>query len=67
MVATYKDETVIHTEIPVPRRTFYSKYIKRLLDIIISGCAIVVLSPVLLVICVLELIYHGRPIFYIDQ
>lgn len=67
MAATYKDETVIHTEIPVPRRTFYSKYIKRLLDIIISGCAIVVLSPVLLVICVLELIYHGRPIFYIDQ
>lgn len=67
MAATYKDDTVIHTEIPTPRKTFYSKYIKRLLDIVISGCAILVLSPVLLVICVLELIYHGRPIFYIDQ
>lgn len=67
MAAEYKDDTVIHTEIPVPRKTFYSKYIKRLLDIILSGCAILMLSPVLLVICVFELIYHGRPIFYIDQ
>ena len=67
MATKYKDDTVIHTEIPVPRKTFYSKYIKRLLDIVLSGFAILVLSPVLLVICVLELIYHGRPIFYIDQ
>jgi len=67
MAAVYKDETVIHTEIPVPRKTLYSKYIKRLLDIILSGGAILVLSPVLLVICLLELIYHGRPVFYIDQ
>jgi len=61
------DDQVIHTEIPHPRKTIYSKYIKRLLDIILSGMAIVVLSPLLLVLCVLELIYHGRPIFYIDQ
>lgn len=67
MVAKYKDDTVVHTEIPVPRKTFYSKYTKRLLDIILSGCAILVLSPVLLIIYVLELIYHGRPVFYIDQ
>lgn len=67
MAVEYKDDSVIHTEIPVPRKTIYSKYIKRLLDIILSGCAILVLSPVLLVICVLELIYHGRPILYIDQ
>ena len=67
MAAAYKDATVIHTEIPIPRKTLYSKYIKRLLDIILSGCAILVLSPVLLVICILELIYHGRPVFYVDQ
>ncbi len=67
MAATYKDDTVIHTEIPSPRRTIYSKYIKRLLDVALSGCAILVLSPVLLIIYVLELIYHGRPVFYIDQ
>jgi len=67
MAVAYKNDTVIHTEIPTPRKTFYSKYIKRVLDIILSGLAILVLSPVLLVICVLELIYHGRPIFYIDK
>lgn len=67
MAAAYRDDTVIHTDIPVPRKTFYSKYVKRLLDIVLSGCAIVALSPVLLVICLLELKYHGRPIFYIDQ
>ena len=67
MAAAYKDDTVIHTEIPVPRHTVYSKYIKRLLDIILSSCAILILSPVLIVICILELIYHGRPVFYIDQ
>lgn len=67
MAAAYKDDTVIHTEIPVPCNSLYSRYIKRLLDILLSGMAILLLSPVLLVICVLELIYHGRPIFYIDQ
>lgn len=67
MAAEYKDETVIHTEIPIPRKTIYSKYIKRLLDIILSGCAILILNPILLAICILELIYHGRPVFYVDQ
>lgn len=67
MASEYKDETVIYTEIPSPRKTIYSKYIKRLLDIVLSGCAILFLSPVLLIICILELIYHGKPVFYIDQ
>lgn len=67
MAAAYYDDQVIHTEIPKPRKTLYSRYIKRLLDILLSGLAIVALSPVLLVICVLELIYHGRPVFYVDQ
>ncbi|MBR3079599.1 MAG: sugar transferase [Prevotella sp.] len=34
---------------------------------VLSGFAIIVLSPLLLILCILELIYHGRPIFYIDQ
>ena len=34
---------------------------------VLSGLAIIVLSPLLLVLCILELIYHGRPIFYIDK
>jgi len=57
----------IRTDIPTPKNSLYSKYIKRLLDIVLSGMAILVLSPVLLIICILELIYHGRPIFYIDK
>ncbi|MBR5231944.1 MAG: sugar transferase [Clostridia bacterium] len=57
----------IRTDIPVPRNSLYTRYIKRLLDIVLSGTAILVLSPALLVICILELIYHGRPIFYLDK
>lgn len=61
------DDKRIHTEIPHPKETIYSKYIKRILDVILSGVAIAVLSPLLLILCILELIFHGRPIFYIDK
>ena len=61
------DESIIRTDIPKPRKTFYSQYIKRFLDVVLSGLAIVVLSPVLLIIAVLELIFHGRPVLYIDK
>ena len=57
----------IRTDIPTPKKSLYSRYIKRGLDIFLSGMAILVLSPVLLIIVVLELIYHGRPIFYVDK
>lgn len=57
----------IRNDIPTPKNTLYSKYIKRLLDIILSGIAILILSPVLLVIAILELIYHGKPIVYVDK
>ncbi len=57
----------IRTDIPTPKNSLYSRYIKRLLDILLSGMAILVLSPVLLVIGALELIYHGRPIFYMAE
>lgn len=67
MFAPPYDDRVIHTEIPHPRETVYSKYIKRLLDIALSGLALVVLSPLLLLLCILELIFHGRPVFYIDK
>lgn len=57
----------IRTDIPTPKNSLYSRYIKRLLDILLSGMAILVLSPVLLIISILELIYHGRPIFYMGE
>lgn len=50
--------------IPQPRRTFYSLIVKRCLDILLSGLALLCLSPLLLILCILELIFHGSPIFY---
>lgn len=47
-----------------PVNSFYSKYIKRILDIILSSISILVLSPVFVVVICLELIYHGKPVFY---
>ena len=60
-------EMEIRTDIPTPKNSFYSKYIKRLLDIVLSGGAILVLSPVLLIIFILEYIYHGSPAVYVDK
>lgn len=57
----------IRTDIPTPKKSFYSRFVKRFLDIVLSGGAILVLSPLLLVIVVCELIFHGRPIFYMDK
>lgn len=42
----------------------YAKYIKRLLDIIISLTAIIVLSPVLLVVAILVRIKLGSPVLF---
>lgn len=61
------EEMEIRTDIPQPKDSFYTRYGKRLLDILLSGAAILALSPVLLIIVILELIYHGAPVFYIDK
>lgn len=45
-------------------RSFYSIVLKRLIDIILSGCAILVLSPIMIVVAILELVCHGRPVIY---
>ena len=54
-------------EIPKVKRTLYTVIIKRVFDIILSGTAIIILSPLLLILSVLELIYHGRPIVFSQQ
>ena len=66
MTNTAEKQTV-RTDIPTPKDTIYTRYIKRLLDILLSGFAILVLSPVLIAIIVLELVFHGRPVFYMDK
>ncbi len=55
------------SNIPKPKKTLYSQVIKRIIDFILSVVALICLSPLLLVICVLELVFHGRPIFYSQE
>lgn len=42
----------------------YRKWIKRCLDFLLSLCGIIVLSPVLLVLCILVRVKLGSPIFF---
>lgn len=46
------------------KKTFYSIFLKRFFDILLSFFAIVFLSPLILVLCILELFIHGAPVFY---
>ena len=55
---------MIKEELPKVKSTYYTKYIKRLLDIILSGSAILFLSPLLLTVYILELRFHGKPAIY---
>ena len=45
----------------------YEKYIKRLLDIVLSLCAIIVLSPVMLITALLVRIKLGSPVIFCQQ
>lgn len=45
----------------------YEKYIKRLLDIVLSLCAIIVLSPVMFIIALLVRIKLGSPVIFCQQ
>jgi Sugar transferases involved in lipopolysaccharide synthesis len=49
------------------RASFYEKYIKRLLDIIMSGFALIVLLPVLLVTAILVRIKLGSPVIFCQE
>ena len=46
---------------------FYEKYIKRLLDIVLSGCALIVLSPLLLVTAILARVKLGSPVIFCQE
>ena len=45
----------------------YARYIKRILDILLSGCALVVLSPVLLIVAVLVRTKLGSPVIFSQE
>ncbi len=42
----------------------YARYIKRILDVLLSGCALIVLSPVLLIVAVWVRIKLGSPVIF---
>ena len=46
---------------------FYEKYIKRLLDIVLSGLALVILSPLLLVTASLVRVKLGSPVIFCQE
>lgn len=46
------------------KASFYEKYIKRLLDILLSGMALICLSPVLLVTAILVRVKLGSPVIF---
>lgn len=49
------------------RRTFYDKYIKRIIDFILSAVAIVILSPVLLIVALVVRVKLGTPVIFKQQ
>jgi lipopolysaccharide/colanic/teichoic acid biosynthesis glycosyltransferase len=46
---------------------FYEKYIKRLIDILISGAALIILSPILLIVAILVRVKLGSPVIFHQQ
>ena len=49
------------------KASFYEKYIKRLMDIVLSGGALIVLSPVLLVTAILVRTKLGSPVIFCQE
>lgn len=45
-------------------KKIYEKYVKRVLDIVLSGCALIVLSPVFLIVAMLVKIKLGSPVIF---
>lgn len=48
----------------IKANSFYAKYGKRMLDLCLSVLALVVLSPIFLIIYILEIVFHGYPAIY---
>ena len=46
---------------------FYEKYVKRFLDILLSGMALIILSPLLLVIAILVRVKLGSPVIFCQE
>lgn len=49
------------------KASFYEKYIKRVLDVLLSGCALIVLSPVMALLALLVRIKLGSPVIFSQE
>ena len=49
------------------KQGIYARYIKRLLDILLSGCALIVLSPMLLITAILVRVKLGSPVIFCQE
>ena len=49
------------------KNTFYIKYIKRLMDIVLSLLLLICLSPVLLILCILVRMKLGSPVIFSQE
>ena len=54
-------------KLPKVKRSFYVFFVKRALDVILSGFAILLFSPLFVIISFLELLFHGWPILYTQE
>ena len=54
-------------EMPKVKKTIYTIVIKRVLDFCLSGISIIILSPIFVILSVLELVFHGRPIMFSQE
>jgi lipopolysaccharide/colanic/teichoic acid biosynthesis glycosyltransferase len=53
-----------HLPILVPSEVFYRKYGKRVFDFVISGILLILLSPIMIGVTVLVLVFSGRPVLF---
>ena len=49
------------------RAGFYEKYVKRLLDLVLSGLALIILSPLLLGAAILVRVKLGSPVIFCQE
>jgi undecaprenyl phosphate N,N'-diacetylbacillosamine 1-phosphate transferase len=49
------------------KKTFYSLYLKRFIDFNLALVSLIVLSPFLLIVIFLQMIFNGFPIFFTQQ
>ena len=49
------------------KQTLYARFIKRLLDLMISGCVLLLLSPVYAILAILVRIKLGKPVLFCQE